>query len=137
MGSPHNLWEPALWEGTSGIVFVALLPLIRCGAMLFRFGAVRPFTAAAAIALALVFSALHIIGMGLLRELAYGLADWTYIFSWSHQILYELMKELFGYLALAFIFWFAERPVPPAPIPVGEAATKLTAPPPARPVVWL
>jgi len=137
MGSPHNLWEPALWEGTSGIVFVALLPLIRRGAMLFR-GTVRPFTAsAAAIALALVFSALHIIGMGLLRELAYGLAGWTYIFPWSHQILYELRKDLFGYLALAVIFWFAERPVHAAPMPVGEAAPKLTAPAPARPEVWL
>src|SRR5258708_12761310 len=115
MGSPHNLWEPALWEGTSGIVFVALLPLIRCGAMLFRFGAVRPFTAAAAIALALVFSALHIIGMGLLRELAYGLAGWTYIFPWSHQILYELRKYLFRSLAFSVLFSFPPPPVHPPP----------------------
>ena len=138
LGSPHNLWEPALWESTSGIVFVALLPLIRRGAMLFRGAAVRPFTAgAAAIALALVFSALHIIGMGLLRELAYGLAGWTYTFPWSHQILYELRKDLFGYLALAVIFWFAERPARAAPTLVQEAAPKLTVPAPAKPELWL
>jgi hypothetical protein len=39
LGAPHNLWEPALWNATSGIVVVALLPLIRRGAMLFRSGA--------------------------------------------------------------------------------------------------
>jgi hypothetical protein len=37
LGAPHNLWEPALWNAT--IVVVALLPLIRRGAMLFRSGA--------------------------------------------------------------------------------------------------
>ena len=36
LGSPHNLWEPALWNVTSAIVGVALLPLVRRGALLFR-----------------------------------------------------------------------------------------------------
>ena len=72
LGSPHNLWEPMLWNVTSAIVGVAVLPLVRRGALLFRDRPVRPLTAAAAfVALALVYSALHIAGMGVLRELAY------------------------------------------------------------------
>ena len=31
LGTPHNLWEPALWEITSSIVVVALVPLARYG----------------------------------------------------------------------------------------------------------
>jgi hypothetical protein len=29
LGAPHNLWEPALWQFSSNIVIVALLPLGR------------------------------------------------------------------------------------------------------------
>src|SRR6185312_13331283 len=29
LGTPHNLWEPALWEVTSGVVVMALLPIAR------------------------------------------------------------------------------------------------------------
>ncbi|SHL59307.1 transcriptional regulator, LytTR family [Bradyrhizobium lablabi] len=138
LGSPHNLWEPALWEATSGIVVVALLPLIRRGALLFRAGGIKPFTTGATlIALVIAFSALHIIGMGLLRELAYRLAGWTYTFPWSREILYEFRKDLFAYLALAVIFWFAERPARAAPIETGEAAPKRTASTPAKPELWL
>jgi DNA-binding LytR/AlgR family response regulator len=138
LGSPHNLWEPALWEATSGIVIVALLPLIRRGATLFRAGAARPFTTGAAlVALVIAFSALHIIGMGLLRELAYGLAGWTYRFPWSHEILYEFRKDLFAYLALSVIFWFAERPARAAPIETQKAAPRLAASTPAKPELWL
>jgi hypothetical protein len=36
LGSPHNLWEPALWELTSGIVLAALVPLARYGVGLIR-----------------------------------------------------------------------------------------------------
>ena len=136
LGSPHNFWEPALWNVTSGMVVLALLPLIRRGTMLFRTH--RSLMASAGfVALAVAFSALHILGMGLLRELAYGLAGWTYTFPWSSQIPYELRKDLFNYLALAIVFWFAERPAGAAPAPVGEAASRPVARGPARPEFWL
>jgi LytTr DNA-binding domain len=106
--------------------------------MLFRAGAIRPFVAGAAvIALAFAYSALHIFGMGVLRELAYRLAGWTYTFPWSHEILYELRKDLFGFLALAVIFWFAERPARAAPMQVEEAAPKATIDTPGKPGLWL
>ena len=130
LGSPHNLWEPVLWNVTSAIVGVALLPLVRRGALLFRYRPVRLLTAAAAfVALALAYSALHIAGMGVFRELAYALGGWDYTFPWSRQIPYELRKDLFNYLAMAVIFWFAERPARAAPVQVEQAAPKVTAAP--------
>jgi hypothetical protein len=117
MGAPRNLWEPALWEATSGLVVVALLPLARTGALLVRAGGRGLLMLGLALAtLALVYSVLHIIGMGLLREWAYRLAGWRYAFPWTQEIPYELPKDLFGYTAFAVIFWLAERSAnaPPA-----------------------
>lgn len=118
------------------MVVLALLPLIRRGTMLFRTHR-SLMTSAGFVALAVAFSALHILGMGVLRELAYGLAGWTYTFPWSSQIPYELRKDLFNYLALAIVFWFAERPAGAAPAPVSEAAPRPAARGPASPEFWL
>lgn len=138
LGSPHNLWEPALWNVTSAIIGVALLPLVRRGALLFRHRPVRLLPAAGAfVALALAYSALHIAGMGVLRELAYALGGWDYTFPWSRQIPYELRKDLFSYLVMALIFWFAERPARAAPVQVEPAAPNVAAVPAAKPEVWL
>jgi DNA-binding LytR/AlgR family response regulator len=106
--------------------------------------------AAAFVALALAYSALHIAGMGVFRELAYALGGWSYTFPWSRQIPYELRKDLFSYLAMAVIFWFAERPAgaPPAqvepqvdpqvePAQIEPATPKAAAAAAARPEVWL
>jgi hypothetical protein len=126
LGTPHNLWEPMLWNLTSGVVVVALLPLVRRAALLLKGGVKHPVAAGAAfVALGFIFSALHIAGMGPLRELAYGLGGWTYSFPWAQQIPYELRKDLFNYLAMAVIFWFAERPVGAAPAQVEAAAPKV------------
>jgi hypothetical protein len=138
LGLPHNLWEPVLWNVTSGIVGVAVLPLARRGALLFRGRPIRPLAAAAAfVALALAYSALHIAGMGVLRELAYAAGGWSYTFPWDRQIPYELRKDLFSYLAIAVIFWFAERPVGAAAVQVNEAAEKMTGGAPPKPELWL
>lgn len=111
LGAPHNLWEPALWELTSGLVVIALVPLVRFGAVLIRTGAHRPFRTALAIAaLFLTFSTLHLAGMGLLREFAYRVAGWAYSFPWAHQALYELRKDVFAFAAITIAFWLAERP---------------------------
>lgn len=136
LGAPHNLWEPVLWNVTSAIIGVAVLPLVRRGALLFRDHPVRLLPAAAAfVALALAYSALHIAGMGVLRELAYAVGGWDYTFPWSRQIPYELRKDLFNYLALAVIFWFAERPARAAPVQVEQDAPKIA--PAAKPELWL
>jgi len=136
LAAPQNLWEPALWETTSGLVTMALLPIARRAALLIRSGTLRPFVVVLAIAgLALVYSVLHIIGMGLLREWAYGIAGWTYKFPWSHQIVYELRKDLFAFSAFVVIFWLAERPAFAAQGASAETAVSDAAVSP--PQLWL
>lgn len=137
LGAPQNLWEPVLWNVTSAIVGIAVLPLVRRGALLFRERPASLLTAATAfLALALAYCALHIAGMGVLREWAYAAGGWTYSFPWSRQIPYELRKDLFSYLAMAVIFWFAERPVGGAAVPVAAAVAK-PADSAARSELWL
>jgi hypothetical protein len=137
MGVPHNLWEPALWYCTSGIVVVALLPLARCGALVARGAPVRPFAVAGAVtALAFIFSGLHIIGMAVLRELAYAAGGWTYRYPWSQEIPYELRKDLFSYVSLALVFWLAARATNTVPALAVEGTPEV----PGRPATsafWL
>ena len=129
LGAPHNLWEPALWMLTSSIVIVALLPLARRGALLIRTGANHPLLVALGLAaLLLTFSTLHILGMGLLRELAYRLAGWTFSFPWLREIPYEFPKDLFAFAAFVVIFWLAERPALSAPVGGDELAPEATDP---------
>jgi DNA-binding LytR/AlgR family response regulator len=112
LGSPQNMWEPALWQATSSVVVIALLPLARHGALLIASGRNRPFTLAfALVALALTYSTLHIAGMGCLREWAYGFAGYTYKFPWARQIPYELRKDLFSFTAFVVVFWLGRRAV--------------------------
>jgi LytTr DNA-binding domain len=119
LGTPHNFWEPAMWEATSALVIVALLPLARIAASLIRPGARHLIAAGlAVIALALIYSALHIIGIGLLREFVYWLGGFAYTFPWASHIPYELRKDLLAYAGLVAVFWLAERLV----IVTGEKA---------------
>lgn len=137
MGVPHNLWEPALWYCTSGILVVALLPLARRGAILAREATVRPFAVTVAVtSLAFVFAGLHIIGMAVLRELAYAAGGWTYKFPWSEEIPYELRKDLLSYVSLALIFWLADRATNTVPAQAVEGTPAVPGPP-ATPAFWL
>jgi LytTr DNA-binding domain-containing protein len=138
LGVPHNLWEPALWQFTSNIVIVALLPLGRRGGVLVRVGTNRLLLVASGLtALLLAFSTLHIAGMGLLRELAYGLAGWTYSFPWRREIPYEFPKDLFAYAAFVVIFWLAERPAPAAAKAAEEGVPVVRNDRPAAAEIWL
>lgn len=138
LGAAHNFWEPALWEITSGVVIVALVPLARCAANLVSGRNGRPFAAAAEIvALLLTFSALHIVGMGLLRDLAYHLAGFSYSFSFAGEALYEFRKDVFAFSAISAMFWLAGRPAPAAAVPT-EAVTANGGAPSATPSeLWL
>jgi LytTr DNA-binding domain len=137
LGAPHNIWEPALWESSSILVILALLPLARAGALLLR-GADRLLAAGlAVIVLALIFSALHIIGMGLLREWVYRLAGWHYSFPWSNQIVYELRKDLYSFALFVLAFWSAERSPAHAPAAPASAAPAPMPPSTSPPRLWL
>ena len=104
LGTPHNLWEPAMWDATSGIVIIALLPLAQLAAALIRASTGRRVGLALAglVCLVLVYAALHIVGMGLLREFVYRLGGWPYSFPWASQFPYELRKDLLGFSGLVY-----------------------------------
>lgn len=128
LGTPHNFWEPALWEVTSGVVMVMLVPLARRAAALLRAGSDRPFvTAIGVAALFLAFTALHILGMGLLRDLAYRLMGFNFSYPFAHEALYEARKDLFAFSAITASFWLAGRPAAARPV-IAQEATAASAP---------
>jgi DNA-binding LytR/AlgR family response regulator len=138
LAAPGNLWEPAMWYATSAAVILALLPLMRRAALLVRAGTGRWLLVVPAIlGLALAYVAAHIVGMFVLRQLAYAAAGFHWSIPWAPaQIVYEARKDLFSFAALAAVFWLAERPAErPAARPVAAAATAQPEPPPAE--LWL
>jgi DNA-binding LytR/AlgR family response regulator len=136
--SPRNLWEPALWETTSLVVAIALLPVARRGALLIGSRRYRPvILALALVALALTYSSLHIAGMGVLREWAYGLLGYTYRFPWTRQIPYELRKDLFSFTAFVVVFWLGRHAVAQRSTVAPKAAPDATGEPRADSQFWL
>jgi DNA-binding LytR/AlgR family response regulator len=111
LGRPHRLWEPFIWEASSAAVISALLALPRQAAKLAGGFSCHPvISGISVIGLALAFSAAHICGMVLLRDLAYAVAGAAYRFNWSiGEVVYELRKDLFSFSIIGVIFWLAER----------------------------
>jgi LytTr DNA-binding domain len=139
IGRLHRFWEPFVWEASSAILVISLLALPRHAARLAARLTSHPLrTGPLVIALALAFSALHICGMVLLRDLAYAVAGATYSFQWSFgQVFYELRKDLFSFSIIGVIFWLAERaftgPGPIASMPAGCSDASADASPPCPP----
>lgn len=103
-------WKPLVWELSSVTLVFALIPLIVLFERRFRFNA-RPIwrTLLLHLAAALVFSALHITGMLLLRGLAYAIAGQHYDYGdLALRFIYELQKDLVTYLIVLLVI-FAGR----------------------------
>jgi hypothetical protein len=139
LGRPHRSWEPFVWEASSGTVIIALLWLPRHATKLSAGFASHPVRSGLSlIGLALAFSALHICGMVLLRDLVYAAAGAAYSFNWSvGVVLYELRKDLFSFSTIVLTFWLAERafrrPGPIALMPVGRSDAGADGSPPYPP----
>ncbi|MBA4220047.1 MAG: DNA-binding protein [Methylobacterium sp.] len=122
LGRAVPLWQPLLWEISSGVLVVALAPLVHRLVLVSLNWPRRPWLLgplhAAAI---LAFSAVHVCGMVLLRKLGYWAAGaGSYGFGFSGgNLFYELRKDILVYLLLAALFWLSElwrrRPQPQAP----------------------
>ncbi|MGX1790903.1 LytTR family DNA-binding domain-containing protein [Bosea sp. NPDC055332] len=121
VGRAVPLWQPLLWEASSGVIILALAPLVRRLVLVSLTRSSRPWLLAALHAGAIVaFSALHVGGMVLLRKLGYwaaGAGEYSFGFS-SGNLFYELRKDVLVYLLLAILFWLVElwrrRPQPQA-----------------------
>lgn len=105
-GSPLEFWEPMVWEGTSGLVFLSILPLIL--ALTRRAWPIDPprlpklaIHALAAIAVSLV----HVVAAGAMRWAVYVALDRRYnAFGPLRNWPYELRKDLVVYAGLVAVY---------------------------------
>lgn len=103
-------WKPFVWESSSVLVIVALIPFIARFERRFRLDA-RPRSRIlmAHVAGGFTFSIVHITGMVLLRKLAYALAGQSYDFgNLFIGGFYELQKDLITYIVILLVL-FAVR----------------------------
>ncbi|WP_170182091.1 LytTR family DNA-binding domain-containing protein [Phreatobacter stygius] len=107
-----------LWELSSVLVVFALAPMIRWGALQVRGGGIAEVARAVVVnaGLVVLFSALHVAGMVLLRKLghaAFGAGPYVFDLSLA-KLVYELRKDALTYLLIGSVFWlnkgWADRP---------------------------
>jgi two-component system, LytTR family, sensor kinase len=103
-------WKPMVWELSSVVVIFALIPLVVRFERHFRLDAhPRWRIVIAHLAAALIFSALHVAGMLMLRKSVYALVGQHYAFdSVPIQAFYELQKDLITYVVILVVI-FANR----------------------------
>jgi hypothetical protein len=107
-GGAYDLGLPLLYELSSAVVIIALLPLVDFSVRRAR-GEIRwSVKALWAVAAVLVFSAAHILGMVGLRKLAMGAVGSSYGFAFSlPELTYEFRKDAVTYFMLGAVFWLA------------------------------
>ena len=147
---PVDIWEPAVWEFSSALVWIALVPLLVRAADTkpLRWGLLRrhlPWH----LLFALMTSLAHVLGMVALRKLAYAARGAHYDFdNWPLELFYEALKDVRSYAFILLIVgayrlfvwrWQGEASVlaePPAlsePLPPGLPPSGLSAPEPLPP----
>ncbi len=110
-GSDVAEWEPWVWEASSAVLWLALIPVLV--AFDTRFPLRRRIWRRhlpAHIVFTLPFSAAHVVGMVGLRHLAYWLAGRHYDFGhWPLQFFYEFLKDFrtyFTFLGIIYLYRF-------------------------------
>lgn len=113
VGRPLALWEPLVWEYTSGFCAAVLAPMV--------FAAIRfapperrgwpRFVLTHALA-SLVYSALHVGGMFALRAVIYRVVGHRYDDGLA-SFPYEYRKDMVSYAIMAAAFWLALRLLQP------------------------
>lgn len=100
-------WKPWVWELSSGVAWLSLIPLL----LLFdrRFplqaGQLRR-SVPAHLLFTVPFSLLHVLGMVALRELAYAAAGGTYDFGdWPEGLGYEYLKDVRTYVSFVAVIY--------------------------------
>ncbi|MEG2805467.1 LytTR family DNA-binding domain-containing protein [Stenotrophomonas sp.] len=115
-GEGLALWQPMTWEVSSATLIVLTLPLLWWGCQRWPLHADTwarrlPLYLAASVA----WSVLHVVGMMLLRHLAYASVGEHYVdgASWPTRLLYEYLKDVrafFTFVAIEHFFsWFGRR----------------------------
>lgn len=103
--TPIRAWEPWLWEGSSALLWLVLIPLIA------RFTRHYPthwdnwhHRLPLHLAASVVVSVVHVVGMVGLRVLAYRWQGMEYDFGpWPRHLGYEYLKDIRSYAAIVVI----------------------------------
>lgn len=101
---PFAAWEPVVWEWSSHLVLLALVPAVIAfeRRVPLQFGVMRrhlPWHFLAAV----VFSVVHVLAMVALRKLAYGSMGASYDFGpWPRELFYEFLKDSRSYAGILF-----------------------------------
>lgn len=103
---PVRAWEPFVWEGSSGVFILAVLPLIMALARRFwPLDRPRAPRIAAHVVFAILFSLGHIVTIGLMRWAIYHLAGGHYDALWPlHDWAYEMRKDVLVYTLILSIY---------------------------------
>lgn len=114
-GLDFAAWEPAVWEWSSHLVSLALVPALvwftrRVPLHLDTWRRALPLHVLASVAWSLV----HVAGMVALRKLAYAAQGEVYDFGdWPHEFGYEYLKDIRSYagtvLTIEVYRWFLRR----------------------------
>ena len=107
LGLSFERWELIVWESSSRLVILALVPAI------LLFDRYLPLTwknwrrgLPAHLLASLIFSLVHVHLMLLLRKAAYAFVGRSYSFNdWFGQLIYEYLKDVRAYFALLFIIY--------------------------------
>ncbi len=129
---PHlAVWEPVSWEMSSYIAIMIQVPALYCAWHRFpwqRLGLLR-FTGLMAV-LAIIYSALHIVLMVVIRDAVYGLMHQHYDFA-RHQlgveIIYEFRKDMLSFAVIIGMVWVDDRMRAKATLPVAPARLEVKA----------
>jgi LytTr DNA-binding domain len=128
-GAPYDLGRRLLWEMTSILVILLLVPLLQAGVQRMRRSPSRPGQAGLALATIAIFSALHIVGMVGLRKLVLGVAGGGYDFHFSlATVVYEARKDIVTALLIGSAIWLFDGNRKPAATDVVSPPTGDTAP---------
>ena len=111
-GAAYRLGAPMFFHGTSVVVILALLPLMRRGVALVRAGRSRSVTAMRAGAVGVLFALAHILGMVVLRKVFYWSLGSSYVFNLVTEAPYEFRKDVVTALLIGLAFWRLDHPAP-------------------------
>jgi hypothetical protein len=105
--SRFDWWEPVVWEYSSALVLLALLPAVLAFDRRLPFRAETWRRALPAHLLATIpYSLVHVFGMVGLRHLAYGVAGYQYDFGdWPRELLYEYLKDVRTYAGVLIVIY--------------------------------
>ncbi len=114
-GLSFHAWEPAVWEWSSSLLMLALVPAVvwftrRFPVHLDNWRRALPLHMLASLA----WSVLHVAGMVALRKLAYAMQGTHYDFgNWPREFGYEYLKDIRSYAGMVFTIeayrWFLLR----------------------------